>query len=123
MKKRVFLEMDDGVFRVVVDTEDWSEGDVSLMEQYGEPEVNVGGEVQYTYAGELKTKQFGDMYVRILHGFPYSRGFDSRDYGSVAEARAVGTAWKDIVVERINDAVSLLRENEGQFPTEEVSEK
>lgn len=122
MKKRIFLNMDDAVFRIVIETEGWSEGDRTLMEQYGEPEINVGGEVDYLFGGEQKTKVFGDEYVRVLNGFPYSRGFDSRDYSSTDEARAVGVAWKEIVLGRIDAAVVALRENQTQFPTEEVSE-
>lgn len=122
MKKRVYLEMDDAVFRVTIDTEDWSEGDLDLMAQYGEPEVNIGGEVQYLYDDELKVKEFGDQFVRVLHEFPYCRGFDSRDYESIAECRALGTAWKDLVLQRIDSAVRQLRENRAQLPTEEVSE-
>lgn len=122
MKKRVFLEMDDAVFRVTVDTEDWSEGDLDLMHQYGEPEVNVGGDVTYLYNGEQRTKALGDIYVRVLHGFPYAMGFDSRDYGSTGEATNVGVAWKEQVLSRIDSAVTALRANNAQFPTEEVSE-
>ena len=125
MKKRVFSEMDDGVYRVAIMTEDWSEGDVRLMEQFGEPEVNVGGTVRYTPGGDGggdRVKEFGDLLVRILHGFPHVRGFDSRDYGSVGEAVAVAVAWKEAVLGRIDDAVKGLRANSSPLPTEEVSE-
>ena len=127
MKKRVFQNLDNSVFRILINTEDWSEGDILLMEQFGEPEINVGGPIPYLYGEELvakdcKEKVFGDEYVRLLHGFPYARGFDSRDYESVDEARAVGTAWKETVLSRIDEAVSELRSNVSDFPTEEVSE-
>ena len=138
MKTRVFMEMDDAVYRIVIDTEDWSQGDIELMDQFGEPEINVGGSVDYMLDGEVKVKEFGDEFVRVLHGFPYSRGFDSRDYGElgsgtssdpstafedrVAEAVAVGNAWKDQVLRRLNNAVTDLRSNHAPLPTEEVSE-
>lgn len=138
MKIRVFQTLEDSVFRVVICTEDWSEGDLSLIFQYGEPEVNVGGEIPYIFDGESRTKLFGDMYLRILHGFPYSRGFDSRDYqiyvddggsgsdleprNAVEEAMAVGKAWKEAVISRITDAVRKLRENQSPVQTEEISE-
>lgn len=122
MKKRVFLNLDNAVFRVLIVTEDWSQGDIELMAQYGEPEINVGGEVSYLYKNEQKSKTFGDEYVRVLHCFPYVKSFDSRDYDSVEEARIIGNAWKDMVLERINYAVHDLRENNAQLPTEEVSE-
>lgn len=130
MKKRVFMGMDDSVFRVVIATEDWSEGDLKLMYQFGEPEINVGGDVYYPpewyddggSGGDVPKKSFGDEFVRVLHGFPYSRGFDSRDYKSVKEAVAVGKAWKDLVLARIDDAVLSLRQNHAPLPTEEVTE-
>ena len=124
------MGMDNSVYRVVVSTEDWSEGDLKLMYQFGEPEVNVGGDVYYpakwyddggSGGGEPK-KTFGDEFVRVLHGFPYARGFDSRDYGSVKEAVAVGKAWKDMVLARIDDAVIALRQNSLPLPTEEIAE-
>lgn len=130
MKMRVFRDMDNAVYRIVIDTEDWSQGDLELMERFGEPEVNVGGEVQYILDGEVgvessegvNSKVFGDEYVRVMHGFPYSRGFDSRDYDSHEEAVAVGIAWKEMVLERICNAVTDLRSKVAPLPTEEVSE-
>lgn len=122
MKKRVFQDMDNAVFRVTIDTEDWSEGDISLIAQFGEPEVNVGGEVTYLFENETVTQAFGDMYVRVLHGFPYMRGFDSRDYSSYEEAVAVGKAWKELVLDRIDASIRALREHRSPLPTEEVSE-
>lgn len=122
MKTRIFLNMDDAVFRIVIETEDWSEGDVTLMEQYGEPEINVGGQVDYMFNDEQKSKTFGDQYVKVMNGFPFAMGFDSRDYESAEEARAVGIAWKEIVVGRLRNSVIALRENKAQLPTEEISE-
>lgn len=122
MKIRIFENMDDSVFRVVVNTEDFSQGDLRLMCQFGEPEVNVGGDVPYTFDGEARTKAFGDQYVRLLHGFPYAFGFDSRDFGTdgIDEAIAAGNAWKDLVKGRIRAAVSALREKAKVLPAEEV---
>ena len=122
MKKRVLRDMDNGVYRIILINEDWSEGDRNLMARFGEPEINVGGEVQYILDGETKTKTLGDDYVRIFRGFPYSRGFDSRDYTSVDEAVAIGVAWKEMVLSRIDNAILTLRSNASTLPTEEVSE-
>ena len=122
MKKRVFQRMDDAVFRVTIDTEDWSEGDLELIAQFGEPEVNAGGEVSYLFDEETKTVTFGDMFIRVLHGFPYMRGFDSRDYSSYEEAVAVGKAWKEMVLDRIDASIIELRKNRAPLQTEEVSE-
>jgi len=122
MKKRVFRDMDNAVYRIVINTEDWSQGDMDLMARFGEPEVDVGGEIQYLFDSEAKTKTFGSEFIRLMHGFPYSRGFDSRDYGSYEEAVAVGVAWKEKVLERIDAVVLNLRTKSATLPTEEVSE-
>lgn len=122
MKKRVFRNMDNGVYRIILINEDWSEGDRDLMARFGEPEINVGGKISYIVSGETKTKTLGDEYVRLLCGFPYQRGFDSRDYASVEEAVALGVAWKEMVLSRIDAAILALRSQEAPLPTEEVSE-
>lgn len=122
MKKRVLRDMDNGVYRIILINEDWSEGDRDLMARFGEPEINVGGEVSYIVSGETKTKTLGDEYVRLLRGFPYQRGFDARDYSSVEEAVALGVAWKEMILSRIDAAILALRAKETPLPTEEVSE-
>ena len=122
MKKRIFSSMDNSVFWISIDTEDWSEGDLELMVQFGEPEVNVGGEISYAYHDEPKAKTFGDEFVRLLHGFPYRRCFDARDYEGTDEAVAIGAAWKEAVLARIDSAIVSLRSNVAPLPTEEVAE-
>ena len=114
------MKMDDSVFRVVVNTEDFSQDDLRLMCQYGEPDVNVGGDVTYDFNEESKTKYLGDQYVRILHGFPYAFGFDSRDYDGIDEAIAAGTAWKENIKSRIRAAMEDLRAKSKVLPSEEV---
>lgn len=131
MKKRIFQRLFNDRFEVLIITEDWSCGDVELMKQFGEPEINVGGVVEYIYDEdsessspdrEIRVKEFPTELVRILHGFPYSRIFDTRDYESFDEAKAVAEAWKVEVLDRIDDAVVELRRNNASFVTEEVSE-
>ena len=122
MKKRVLRDMDNGAYRIILINEDWSEGDRDLIARFGEPEINVGGEVSYIVGGETKTKVLGDEFVHIFRGFPYSRGFDSRDYASVDEAIALGVAWKEMVLSRIDAAITALRANTSPLQTEEVSE-
>ena len=121
MKKRIFTDMADSVFRVMINTEDWSFGDIDLMVQFGEPEIDVGGDIEYVFDGDTKTKTLGSELVRIVHGFPYARCFDSRDYSSYNEAVAVGLAWKDEILRRIDDSIVSLRNSVPVVPTEEVS--
>lgn len=121
MKIRIFQNLDNSVFRVVINTEDFGQDDIKLMCQYGEPEIESGGEISYEYNNESKTKTLGVQMIRVLHGFPLAFGFDSRDYGgSCAEAEAVGRAWKDKVISDIGEKMRLLRLNSNALPTEEV---
>jgi hypothetical protein len=43
MKIRTFKEIEDGVYKVKIHAEDYSELERELMASYGEPEINTGG--------------------------------------------------------------------------------
>lgn len=117
MKIRIFKNMCNSVFRVVLNTEDFSQDEIKLMCQFGEPEINVG----IHHQDVVKSESGGDEYVRILHGFPYSRGFDTRDFdGSVDDAMSAGESWKDAVVSEIESKMEELRSKLNTLPTEEV---
>lgn len=123
MKIRTFENMDDSVFRVVVNTEDFSQDDMKLMCQFGEPEINFGGPIAYEFDDVSKTKDLGDQYARVFHGFPLAFGFDSRDFenGGIDEAIAIGRKWKTEIITRISQAIGELRDNAKVLPVEEVT--
>ncbi len=63
MKIRTFKEMADNRYVVDIETEDWSEGDKELMNDFGEPEINIGGTYQGTVAaiqGVVNLNEAGD---------------------------------------------------------------
>lgn len=121
MKIRVFENMDDAVFRVVVNTEGFSQNDIKLMCQFGEPEIDCGGAVTYTYNETEKTKEFGSNLVRVVHGFPFVCGFDSRDYdGGSDEAVAVGSKWVSDLKDQISRVMGALRQKACALPSEQV---
>lgn len=130
MKIRVFRNMCNGIYRIMIDTQDWSQDELKLMCQFGEPEVDVGGTIVFGPESIAKaqgieesySKEFGHQYVRIMHGFPYSRGFDTRDYEDEDETVAVAVAWKETVIDRIREAVEDLRSKSAPIPTEEIVE-
>ena len=123
MKIRVFSNLCNGVYRIIINTEDWSQGDLDLMFKYGEPELNVGGSVTYDINNSNSIKTFGDEYIKLFHGFPYARNFDSRDYNkNVDEAISIGTAWKNSVLTKIDGAIRTLRDKTQILPTEEINE-
>lgn len=43
MKVRIFYSIDKGVYSAAVHTEDWSEDEVALMAEHGDPEISVSG--------------------------------------------------------------------------------
>ena len=134
MKVRVFKNICNSVIRIVINTEDFSQEDVKLMCQFGEPEINVGGFVYPGQTVENGTENgekaaanlpeiiMGDEYVRLMHGFPYSMGFDLRDYMDFDDdqVEAMADAWKDYVCGGIYDAMAELRGKRNSLPTEEV---
>lgn len=118
MKLRVFTSMSNGVYRVSVHTEDWSEGDRDLMAKYGEPTVNIGGTVNPDYYDDLPPITLPDSFSRVMSDAPMSVKFDSRDYGEGASFYA--QAWTAGIVTSITDEVTILRQNVDNFSKEEV---
>jgi len=106
MKIRMFYFIENGVYGVSVVTEDWSEGDVRLMEKFGEPEINVGGTLSIEVGEDTyEHLTLDDKYVRIRSGSPITRRFDSRDTVHASEFAelwgerirgAIGTAYSDL---------------------------
>jgi len=45
MKIRIFYTVNGGVYTASINTEDWSLDDLSLMAEYGEPEISVSGTI------------------------------------------------------------------------------
>lgn len=131
MKIRIFKRVVDGVFDVRIQTEDWSQHDIDLMVKYGEPEINLGGEIAYvpvnvegssSSSGGTETVLLDDNYARIMTESPFTYKFDSRDYDGVDNARQIASAWASEIEARIVDKVRMLRDKDTFFNTEEIME-
>lgn len=135
MKIRILKRLVNGVFEVLVRTEDWSSNDVLLMKRHGEPEINLGCVIpledsssnsftDYSSSSSSSTAELviDDDYVRIMTESPYIHRFDSRDLGGVAKAKETGNKWCAIIEDRIVEAVKGLRENDKFFNTESIME-
>jgi hypothetical protein len=117
MKIRTFKKLDNDVYRVSIYTEDWSEGDTLLMQKFGEPEIDLGGDfggspVLFTLDNDLK---------RIKTDSPFAAAFDARDYGAT-DAKAFANVWALELSDRIAAAVATLRMAVDGFTTEQVEE-
>lgn len=53
---------------------------------------------------------------------PFTRKFDSRDLGTVDNAKAIATAWATEIESRLAGKVAALREKEDMFTTEYITE-
>jgi len=112
MKIRKFSTLVDDVYKISLYTEDWSQGDQDLMANFGEPEVDIGGDFTGPPAFTLSTN-----LARIMSESPFTQSFDGRDFAD-AEDRAV--VWKDEVSALIVAAVAVLRALDDEFTGEEV---
>lgn len=119
MKIRTFYRLENGVYTASVFTEDWSEQDLRLMQKFGEPEINVGGTLEYSVPEENIEESYkvDDCYRRILHGSPMTRGFDSRD---TRYAEAFANLWAESVIGKIGAAFSSLHSRSDGFTRETV---
>lgn len=133
MKIRILKKLVNGVFEVLVRTEDWSENDILLMQKHGEPEINLGCTIPLTndesssYVDSSSSSYesefvIDDDYVRVMTESPYVHRFDSRDLGGEVKAKETANAWCAIIEDRIIEAVKTLRESDQFFNTESIVE-
>jgi hypothetical protein len=110
----------DGVYKISVKTENWSEQDQALMTKYGEPEIDLGGtflDADVSDTSDADTFTLSSNLVLIMSESPFTQSFDSDDYAD-AEERAL--LWESVMVTRIKAALTTLRANTDEFTTEAV---
>jgi len=118
MKIRVYRVLSDRRYRVAVHTQEWSEVENRLIQAFGDPQLDLGGEITgpddlvFTLAPRLVTVKGGSPFVGV---------FDARDGGD-ALAKAKANAWLAAIVERVTAAVLALRAQEDGFTGESLYE-
>lgn len=118
MKIRIFYRLENGVYRVSVCTEDWSENDVQLMEKYGEPEIDIGGDFHLEPNDSEPLDLFlPESHRRVKTESPITMSFDSRD---MSHAKDFANAWADRISEAISSAFSSLHSHSDGFTRETV---
>ena len=108
MKIRVYKKVRDNTYIVVIRTTEWSQADVDLFREFGEPEIDVG---------------FGSRsrFAKVMTEFPV-RGFfgpdtpESNDMSPEEKAES----WKNEVVSRIKASVEAQRQLVDGFSGEEI---
>jgi hypothetical protein len=117
MKIRKMRQVVDGVFEVVIKTEEWSELDRNLMAKFGEPEIDLGGEFDAAISDLVPIFTLATELADVMSESPFKQVFDSDDF---TYAMTMAQIWEDEVADRIMDAVSVLRINSDEWSGEEV---
>ena len=119
MKIRVYSAVENGIFKITITTEAWSEGDQRLIADYGEPQIDLGGTIDGP-APDYVTFTLPNDFVNIMSDSPFQQGFDSRDT-SASTAQEQAIAWKLATVDNIETAITVMRETADTFTNEEVT--
>jgi hypothetical protein len=116
MKILVKKTLSNDVCIAQISTSDFSEGDISLMSRFAEPEIDLGG----TYGAEPDEFTLPTDLVKIKSDSPFVYKADSRDLTrEVAEDQA--DVWAAAIVVKIKAAIDALRALSDTF-TEETSQ-
>jgi hypothetical protein len=112
---RVSKEIENQTFKVRIATEEFSQDDEDLLIEFGEPEVDLGGDFTgppaYTLANNL---------AKIKSESPFVQSFDGRDEVSDAVAQSKADVWATEVVARIKTEMTTLRANANTFNDESL---
>jgi hypothetical protein len=104
MQIRTFKLLENNVFKVRIETADFSEQENENMVEFGEPEVEIGDDFTGPPAFTLETR-----LVLLKNGSPFSQSFDTRDELTPQAAEDKANVWAVEVVDRIKTAVTALR--------------
>ena len=112
MKLRKFYILNADIYKVSLYTQEWSEADQALIEQFGEPEIDLGGSFTGPPAFTLPSN-----LVRIMSESPFTQSFDFNDYADAEDRAGI---WNTEIIVRIKSAVTTFRANTDDFSGEAV---
>ena len=113
MNIRKFYSLDNNIYTVTLKTEDWSENDKQLMQDFGEPQIDLGG--SFT----TPTFTLPSRLASIMSDSPFIQAFDFRDYAD-AEDRA--DRWATTISSRLVSSVTALRGLSDTFTREAIQQ-
>ena len=111
MKITINKELQNNIYAATFETE-FTQQEDTLMEKFGEPVVNLGGDFTGPPAFTL-----ADEYHKIKSGFPASQSMDAN---GDAQSEQKMTVWKDEVKARLVTAINDLRGQSDNYTGEEV---
>jgi hypothetical protein len=116
---RVYQSIDNDVWKLtfVNDPNNLSDTDRRLMRQFGEPEIEVGGDFD---AGEPGTFSLPTKKVKIRSDFPFVQTFDATADAFNTNTQDLIEYYRDTIVTRFTAALTDLRETPDTFTGEKT---
>jgi hypothetical protein len=118
---KITRSIDNDIWKITfsLDPLKLSESDKQLMAKFGEPEINVGGEIGGPVIQEEDTTYtLPAKYIKIRSGLPYTHEFDSRTAPFDTHTQEKAEAYQAVFVSRYTQALIDLRANEDTFSGE-----
>jgi len=116
---RIIQTIDNDAWKLtfINDPNELSDTDRKKMRQFGEPEIQVGGEFAY---GEGSTFELPEKSVKIRSEFPFVQIFDAKDEDSdfYSNTQYKVIAYRDTIKDRFETALTELREISDTFTGE-----
>ena len=109
-KLRIFSYLQNDVYtlRFENDATAISEEDKQLMNDFGEPEINIGGTFLPATAN---TYVLPDAYLKVRSGFPFIQEFDAKSSTFSTNTLTKVAAYKADITTRFTSAFTTLRTN------------
>lgn len=109
--KLVFTKtLANNVYTINVAVEEVDQADTDLFADFGEPSINIGGEIK---SGATVLASLPANYRKIVTQMPLIQRFADKDYAGGAQA--VAEAWVLAIQERVNTVVTALRAKSDDF--------
>lgn len=118
-KLRVFQSIQDNKWTLTFESrkDDFTSVELIRMQQYGEPEINVGG---VFLKGTNDEYTFPDKYIRIKGGLPYTKKFDPNTPEFEDNTQAKVEAYRDDFITKYGAAISNLVSKPDTFTGEHI---
>lgn len=109
--KLVFTKtLTNNVYNVVLTIEEVEATDTDLFADFGEPTINIGGEIK---SGVTTLATLPANFRKVVSQMPVTVRFADKDYAN--NAKAIAEAWVLTIEGQINTAMTTLRGKNDDF--------
>lgn len=115
------IENNENVLLLTVDQATISSTDRELIAKFGEPEINVGGEI-YADNGTTLLLTLPDEYIKIISGLPHKILIDSSVEPWDTDTANKLTSYRKRLQDRQVAAMTALRANTDNYTNEYITQ-